>query len=204
MVRQRLEGLPDRWRVMFTSLTPVGVTFMGRNHPLVEALAEYLFDLAFHPTDQGAPASRCGVIRTTQVDRRTTLLLLRLRYLIYERGHDTPSLAEETVTWGFVGLVPEITRLSPDEAERLMETARADANVPASEKQEVLQETLAWWSTLQGALRNALDKRARHLEETHHRIRQLISQHRVRIEPQLPPDLLGIVVLLPVPRGVRR
>jgi hypothetical protein len=200
-VRQRLANAPNPWRIMFDSPTPEGVTFVGRNHPLVEALAEHLFDLAFHPAGRDLPASRSGVIRTTQVSRRTTLLLLRVRYLVHERKDEHPSLAEETLAWGFEGLVPNITPLSLQQARQLLDSAAADRNMPEAEKREVLEETLAQWNGLQAALRPALDQRAQDLTEAHQRIRQPLGQHKVRIEPQLPPDLLGILVLVPIPRG---
>lgn len=233
-VRQRLgwkraDGAsPQRWRVMFHSPTPAGVTFLGRNHLLVEALAEHLLDLAMHPpvrttTESRSydPAARCGVIRTTQVARRTTLLLLRARYLVYERKDDQPALAEETLTWGFEGLPPNITPLSLDVAQQLLDHAHATANVAEAEKREVLAETLemvrgseAWQAandhdasrqlTIRHSLfpiHQLLDERKEILTEAHQRVRQLLGQRRVRIEPQSPPDLLGVLVLLPVPKG---
>jgi hypothetical protein len=202
-VRQQLRDLPSPYLVTFNSPTPDGVIFVGRSHALVEALAEYLVDMAFHPPDGDAPAARCGVIRTSQVSRRTTLLLLRLRSLIYERGDETPILAEETLTWGFEGLMPHITPLSVEQAKTLLDNAQAHANVPVAEKREVLEETLSWWEGLQKHLQLVLSDRAKRLEDSHKRIRQLLHQPRVRIEPQSPPDLLGVLVLLPVPEGVR-
>lgn len=200
-VRQRLGNVPEHWRVMFHSPTPEEVTFIGRNHILVEALAEHLFDLALHPPHNEVGVARGGVIRTTQVSRRTTLLLLRARYLVYERKDDQPSLAEETLTWGFEGLYPNITPLTPDAARQLLDEVRATSNVSDAEKREVLRETLAWWDNLQPALNAVLNARKDTLTDAHYRVRQLLGQRRVRIEPQLPPDLLGILVLLPVPQG---
>jgi superfamily II DNA or RNA helicase len=202
-VRQRLGAVPESWRITFDSPTPEGAVYVGRNHPLIEALAEYLLDLAFHPSDSHPPAARCGVIRTAQVSRRTTLLLLRLRYLVYERGDETPNLAEETLVWGFQGVWPDLTPLPPDQAQQMLDAAQAAANVPLAERQEVLAETLSWWPDLQPKLGEVLDERARQLQESHQRIRSLLSRKPVRIEPQTPPDLLGVVVLLPVPKGVR-
>jgi hypothetical protein len=197
-VRQRVGQLPAAWRIMFTSPMPEGVTFVGRNHPIVEALAEYLFDLAFHPANGQSPAARCGVIRTRQVTRRTTLLLLRARYLVYERKDDQPSLAEETVTWGYAGLPPTIAPLTFDQAQALLDGAAADRNVPEAEKREVLTETLASWPDLQAALNDVLRARAEQVSDAHERVRHLLGQRKVRIEPQMPPDWLGVVVLLPV------
>ncbi|GAB4273664.1 MAG: helicase-related protein [Candidatus Promineifilaceae bacterium] len=204
VLQLHLGALPDPWLITFHSPTPEGVTYVGRNHPLVEGLAEHLFDFAFHPTSDMPPAARTGVIRTGQVTRRTTLLLLRLRYLQKERGDDIPTLAEETAVWGFTGSPPHIQPLPLEEAQALLDNALPEGNVSAAEKQEILAETLTWWQPLQPHLQELLAQRAATLEESHGRIRHLLKHGRIQIEPQTPPDLLGVVVLLPIPRGIRR
>lgn len=202
VVALQLGSPPDPWPITFDSPTPEGVTYVGRNHPLVEGLAEYLFDMAFHPVNGTAPAARTGVVCTGQVARRTTLLLLRLRYLQHERGRETPTLAEETLTWGFTGWPPQVQPLALEEAQALLDEAEPAANVSPAEREEVLAETLAWWSELEPQLAALLTERAEALQESHGRVRRLLRHGRLRVEPQMPPDLLGIVVLLPVPGGM--
>jgi len=200
-VRYSLNGAPDKWRITFTSPTPENVTYIGRNHPIVESLSEHLMDLAFHPVNGDSPASRCGVIRTDAVSKRTTLLLLRLRYLIYESGDDTPTLAEETICWGFKGLSQNLEQISLDESQELLDSAKAAANVPSVEKAEVLKETISWWDGLQSEIDKLIEDRARVQGESHKRLKRMLKEKKVSIEPQKPPDLLGVVVLLPVPGG---
>ncbi len=202
-VRQCIGNVPPRWPIMFDSPTPEGVTFVGRNHPLVEGLAEYLFDLAFHPpARQPVPASRSGVIRTSDVSRRTTLLLLRVRYLVYERRDEQPSLAEETLAWGFEGFAPNIVPLSPEKTRELLDRAGAERNVPDEEKREVLADALGEWDGLQTGLMQVLTLRKEALLQAHQRVREMLDQRRkIRIEPQSPPDLLGVLVLLPIVKG---
>jgi hypothetical protein len=146
------------------------------------------------------------VIRTNDVARRTTLLLLRVRYLVYERKHvlskvegdEQPSLAEETISWGIEGLPPDSTPLTMARAKQLFDESHAQGNVADSEKREVLRETLGWWDQIQPALKQTLDERTTELSDAHQRVRQLLGQRRVHIEPQLPTDLIGVLVLLPV------
>jgi superfamily II DNA or RNA helicase len=202
--RLRLGALPDPWPVTFVSPPPEGVTYVGRAHPLVEALAEHLVDLAFHPiAERVPPAARTGVIRTAAVERRTTLCLLHLRYLQHEPGADAPTLAEETVVWGYTGYPPDVQPIAPAAAAALLDEARPAANVGAAEKREALAEALAGWDALQPALAVLLDDRAADLAAGHRRVRRLLERERLRLEPRTPPDLLGIVVLLPVPKGMR-
>jgi superfamily II DNA or RNA helicase len=202
--RQALGSVPDPWPVTFDTPVPEGVAYIGRSHRLIECLAEHLVDQAFYPSSDRSPAARCGAIRTDAVARRTTLLLLRPRYLIHEREGETPSLAEETLAWGYRGLPPDIEAFTLDEARRLVDEATSAANLSAQEKSEVVDETLDAWEALQPQLDAVLDERAARLTESHRRIRSLTRAGQVRIEPQRPPDLLGVLVLVPVPKGAAR
>jgi len=202
-VKIRLGNLPSPWRITFLSPTPEDATYIGRNHPLIETLAEYLFDAAFN-NQKDIPVSRCGVIRTDEVTTRTTLLLLRLRYRLYERKDDTPNLAEETCVFGFKGIMPKIEILSPEEAYILLDTVKPIANVPLSEKQEVLKETLSAirYSLHADFFKKFVWQRAQDLSSSHKRIRRLLKKRQIKVEPYFPPDLLGVLVILPVPKGV--
>ncbi len=203
VLQARVNAQPDSWRVMFDSPTPDDVTFVGRNHPLVEALSEYVFDLAFHPpissrhNGSTAVAARCGVIRTRAVTRRTTLLLLRVRYLVYERGDDETTLAEETLAWGFQGVMPKIDALTMERSRELLTTASPSGNVSDAEKSQVLRETLGSWDALQAPLGAVLEERTGVLRDSYARVRQALKQKQVRIQAQAPADLLGALVLLP-------
>lgn len=202
-VRARLGDLPNPWRIAFSSPPPKGTTYIGRNHPLVEGLAEHLMDLALYPADGLPPAARCGVIRTSQVEQRTTLLVLRLRYFQKSRG-EVPVLAEETLTWGFSGLPPDLVPLDPDAAAVLLDALKPEENVGADEKQRLLDETLGWQGALAPRLKAVAQRRAGELESMNRRLREQVSGLPVRVEPHLPPDLLGVLIVLPRPRGVAR
>lgn len=201
-VRQSLGDVPDKLQIAFDTPVPEDVVYVGRSHRLVETLAEHIIDQAFYPASDHPPASRCGVISTDAVSRRTTLLQLRLRYLTYERGDDTPNLAEETLVWGYRGLPPDIETLDLDEAGDLMQTAEPVANLSPQMKAEVLEEVLADWDDLHAELEELLTRRAERLMQSHQRVRSITKAGRIRIEPQMPPDLLGVLVLMPVPKGV--
>lgn len=202
-VRRRLEkDEPATWRITFTSPTPEGLSYVGRNHPLIESLAEHLFDLAFHPVGQDDAVSRCGVIQTDAVNGWTTLWVLRLRYLQHAENGGVPQLAEETLVWGHHGLAPDLDPLSPEDAARLLDEAAPAANVSAAQKRETLTEALRTWPELTTHLDALLDRRAAELAESHRRL-GAGDEGDVRIEPRRPPDLLGLVVLLPVPGSLR-
>ena len=193
--------MPTPWPITFRSPTPAGLTYVGRNHPLVEGLAEHLMDLAFHPTGGDQPVARCGVIRTPQVDPADCAVLLRLALSARSDGDGgTASLAEETLAWGLRGVHPDVSELEPAEAQRLLDGQLDAVSVPPAERQEVLRETLGWWPDLQFPLAKMLSARAARLAEEHGRLADLVGSGAklIQIEPHSPPDLLGLVVLLPV------
>jgi superfamily II DNA or RNA helicase len=203
-VRQRLLHVPDPWIIGFDAPTPQGVSYIGRNHILMESLAETILDMAFHPNaDSVFPVSRCGVIRSHEVSQRTTLFLLRLRYLSHDLTGKT-TLSEETCVWGFAGLLPTPEFLKEVDAQRLLDTREPTTNVPLAEKKEVLAETLSALPGLESFWQKLLQERRRLLEESSTRIRKLLRQQKLTIEPNFPPDVLGILVILPVPKGVKK
>ena len=111
------------------------VHVVGRTHPLVEGLAEFLLDEALDPPGPGPRASRCGAIRTASVTRRTTLLLLRLRLQIEGSGQETPLLAEELIVAAFEGRPGSLRWLDDDAARRLLEAAQPAGNLTLEDRQ---------------------------------------------------------------------
>ena len=66
---------------------------------------------------------------------------------------------------------------------------------------------MGWWPLLEKPLAKMLAERAARLAQEHGRLADLVGSGAklMQIEPQSPPDLLGLVVLLPmVPNGVGR
>lgn len=191
--------LPKPWLVSFESPTPEGAEYLGRNHRFVTALAHFLMEEAL--TKGGAAtATRCGVMRTRAVSRLTTILLLRVRHLIHQPAR-TPLLAEEVRVTGYrqpdAG-APEW--LAPEDALSLLGRAQPDANIPMAEKRERVTAALAVWPALEAAIGEQIRARAIELEKSHKRIRQAVALRvrKLTVEPQFPPDLLGLLVLQPV------
>jgi len=202
MVRSEVRDRQS-WRVTFSSPPPKDAEYLGRNHPFVAALAQYLLEAALTQGGQ-APATRCGVIRTRQVQLQTVLLMLRLRFQLEEP--DPPVLlAEEIFVAGFQVFPPDqLQWMDEKEALRLLAEARPDANLSSQERQSRLAPALGMWSELQKGLTNQIWERARRLQEAHRRVRSAAGMARrgVNVQPHLPPDLLGVLILLPIPKGI--
>jgi len=189
------------WRVTFTSPTPPGAEYLGRNHPFVVALARYLFEQAFSGAAHTA-ATRCGAIRTREVQRLTALALLRPRYQLVQPDRP-PLLAEEVLVTGWEVFTDRW--LSPEEALPLL-NAEPEGTMPVQEKREIVREALDDLKAHlepQGGLWAVVLERARELEEAHRRIRRTVGTpvRGLRVEPYWPPDVLGLLVLQPVSEG---
>lgn len=192
---------PDRHlMVRFEPPTKSGELLLTRTHPLVEGLAGYILDTALDPRLESI-ARRCGVIRTRAVSRRTTVLLLRLRYhIIVRRGDEVhPLLAEDCQTVAFAGAPSNPDWLDRADAEALL-SASPDANILPDQAIEFVRRVNDDYFSLEANLRDLAVRRGEELLEAHTRVRAAARLQGVRhqIETQSLPDVLGIYVYLPV------
>lgn len=178
--------------------------YLSRTHPITEGLATYVMDSALDTTSAGngpVPAARCGVIRTKAVTMRTTLLLLRLRYhIITARGDDVlPLLAEDTQIVGFRSAPSTAEWLNREQAEALL-LAKPDDNVTDDVARNFVQKVIDEFSHLRSHLDEVAEAHGKELLDAHQRVRTASRRVGVKysIEPQLPPDVLGLYVYLPV------
>jgi superfamily II DNA or RNA helicase len=179
----------------FTTPAPEGVEYVGRNHPLVEGLARYILEDALLDTKDPI-AARCGFTTTDAVQKRTTLLLLRLRHLL-----DSPNqtlLAEECAVVGFTGSPSHPLWLSPQETTSLLQQATPISDVPQAIKQMELQELLGRITELEPDLELFAGVRSRELSQSHRRVRAITKEGQIlQVKPQLPMDILGVYILQP-------
>ncbi len=181
--------------VSFQFPAPEGAEFIGRNHPLVEGLAHHLLEQALSARPN-AVAARCGLIMTRGVQKRTTLLLLRLRHLMESRKHAS-LLAEECLLVGFAGSPAHPEWLKPEEARRLLETIQPSDDLPMALKIREVEMLLERLDQMQTALEAIALERVEVLAQSHKRVRALTQEGALRIKPQLPMDILGIYILQP-------
>ncbi len=195
--------LGDKSRLLsFTTPTPEGVEYVGRNHPLVEGLARYILEDALSHTNEPI-AARCGFTTTNAVQKRTTLLLVRLRHLLdsskrtTETRNTTSILAEECAVIGFTGSPSSPSWLTQLEATSLLQQAKPVSDVTKAIKQVEISELLQRLEELQPDLEKFARERAEELLHSHRRVRTMTQEGRIRVTPQLPMDVLGIFILQP-------
>lgn len=186
-------------RLGFELPVPEGAEYIQRTHPLVEGLSGYVMDTALDDKLKGV-AARSGVIQTKAVAIRTTVLLVRFRYHIITArgGHESPLLAEDCQVFAFRGSPEAPEWMEPGDVEALLE-ARPSGNVQPDMARYHLQRVMEKSVTIQEEINTLAATRGGELLDAHRRVRSAARQKglRYRIEPNLPPDLLGLYVYLP-------
>jgi len=190
----------SKFRARFELPVDDRTIYLNRTHPLVESLASYIMNTSLDP-HLPSVARRCGVIRTGKVKRRTTALLLRLRYHIITIKDNTekPLLAEEAQLVTFAGSPQNAAWLESNIAEELL-LAGPDANINPEQAGDFIRKVTDNIELLNPHIETVAGKRAEELLLSHKRVRTASKQTGVsfRVEPQLPPDILGIYIYLPV------
>lgn len=185
------------------------VELFTRTHPQVERLAAWILNAALDPHDTDCVVRRCGTVRTTEVATRTTLLLLRLRFQLLHESKRL--LSEECRLVAFTGPAEAPNWLAAEEVQRLL-TINPTGNDPADVVKRNLDRALAGLPALQPELDKYAMAQGNALLEAHNRVRSAWSRDARRgpglgkksgvdsVEPQLPPDVLGVYVYIPDPR----
>lgn len=140
-----------------------------------------------------------GVVITGRVERRTTLLLVRFHYhIILRRGDaERPLLAEDAGLLAFAGSPRNAAWLAPEQAEALLD-AGPDADRDEEQKRESVRRIIADFDAVRPHLEAEAGRRGQDLLAAHRRVRDAANARgSYRIEPQLPPDVLGLYVYLP-------
>ncbi|OPL18829.1 MAG: hypothetical protein AVO35_12820 [Candidatus Aegiribacteria sp. MLS_C] len=194
-------GRDEPFRGRFELPLEEGELYLGRTSPVVEGLAGWTLDQALDPVarDARAIAARCGVTRTSAVNKRTTLLLVRFRYHIRVAARDKSDtlLCEEIIPLAWTGAIDDPQWLSAEASAPLL-VARPEGNVLPSAMEQQLGNLLPSLHKLWKPLEEISEERALLQLEAHERVREASrAKGRVTIEPVLPVDILGFFILLP-------
>ncbi|MEY4179973.1 MAG: hypothetical protein RLY70_3547 [Planctomycetota bacterium] len=193
-------GRDESFQGRFDLPVKKGECYLGRTSPIVEGLAGWTLDQALDPAARDAApiAARCGLIATSSVATRTTLVVARFRFHLKVSGAASETiLCEEIVPLACVGPASQLTWLTAEESERLL-ASRPEQNLIPSRLEQQLQLLLGSLGSIQAALAPVAVERAALQLQAHERVREAVrTRGRVAIEPVLPVDILGAYVLLP-------
>lgn len=197
---QYFPGTSPKVCISFTSPTPKGYTYIGRNHVFVEDLSRGVVN----DTINGGALSACRamVMATDEVKRKTTIMLMRVRSVIRDCKVSSRELVgEEMIFIGYRGNIESHDYLTQAEAKEIFLSARAAADTDIISQRRVFASTLAWTSD-DKALRQHTDsialERAQHLVDAFTRYRTYLSSNEYQVvEPVLPMDIIAAYVFIP-------
>ena len=183
-------------KVSFESPTPEGYHYLGRNHRFVEQLCQLV--MANTVSREGRRAARAAVIRTKEVEIKTTLLLFRCRNVIEQGKSGHQIVAEEMLLWGWKGTPDDREHLDHEQARTLLRDARASSNLTTEARASFLENELDLVTRLDEAFSELAEEQSKRLVAAHERFSALMDKQRYQVVyPVLPMDLMGIYILLP-------
>ena len=194
----------ERRRIPFstTPAVPRGEASLTRTDPVVGAIAGYVLANALdrHAPAALKPARRCGVIRTTAVATRTTLLLVRYRYQLTLPGRygNATLIAEDARVLGFEGAPASARWLADDDATGLL-TAAPDENTIPEFAHNAIATILSGLDTVRPEVNRRAQEYAAELRGGHRRVRRIVDQavRGLTVTPAGDADILGVYVYLP-------
>jgi len=183
-------------------LSPVqqGFERIVRTSPVVERLANQVMGSSLDQVGQGY-GRRLSVTRTDSVEKRTNLLLARARFSLtttYQQKQTTV-LVEELITLGFHGELDNPQWMTQEEVSPLWD-AQATGNIQLGQAETLLKPILSriHQGVLGGPLREEAERIKQRVEESHLRVRAVLSEKgSLEVHLHEPMDLLSLSVLLP-------
>ena len=198
-LRERLaeHNLTGSVRLATLEPAPSGAALLTRTHPLTATLAEALVEASLDPdTLSGLGIGRVGAWPTAAVQQMTRVALLRVRFkLTVHARKERLLLAEEAalvvIEGGRIVAVGEAAR------ELLNAPAMADL-APVARDRFIAKAKEDLPRVLEGPIAEFVRLREQELMGDHARLRAASgSASRVTVEAVLPPDVIGLFVLMP-------
>ncbi|MCP3055768.1 DEAD/DEAH box helicase [Aurantimonas marianensis] len=198
-LRERLKGngLSGSVRLATSEPAPSGTALLTRTHPLTATLAEALMEASLDPESlSNLGIGRVGAWPTAAVQQMTRVALLRIRFkLTVHARKEQLLLAEEAALVAIQG--GRIVATGEAAQELLNTPATADlASIARDRFIANAKEDLP--GLLSGPIAKFVRSRANELMQDHARLRAAAgSASRVTVEAVLPPDVIGLFVLVP-------
>lgn len=198
-LRERLKGngLSGSVRLATSEPAPSGTALLTRTHPLTATLAEALVEASLDPESlSNLGIGRVGAWPTAAVQQMTRVAVLRIRFkLTVHARKEQLLLAEEAALVAIQG--SRIVAIGEAARELLNTPATADlASIARDRFIANAKEDLP--GLLVGPIAEFARSRAEELMQDHARLRAAAgSASRVTVEAVLPPDAIGLFILMP-------
>ena len=198
-LRERLEqyGMSRSVRLAPSEPAPSGTALLTRTHPLASALADALVEASLDPeTLPALGIGRVGAWPTPAVERLTWITLLRVRFKLTVHARKERLLMSEEAA--LVAFQAGSIIASGDAARTLLDTPATANLAPVARDRFVQQARAALPALVADPIAAFVRARADELAKDHARLRIAAgSASRVSVEGVLPPDVIGLFVLLP-------
>ena len=200
-LKERLaqKSLEGSVRLAVAEPAPAGVELLTRMHPLTATLAEALVEASLDPESlKDLGVGRVGAWPTPAVDQPTRIALLRLRFKVSARREQI-LLAEEAA---LVALAKDKVVASGKQARAILAEPAAANLAPQASARFIKAARSDLPALLDGPVGGFVQERAAALQADHARLRAAAGRRetggvpRVSVEA-LPPDIIGLFVLLP-------
>jgi SNF2 family DNA or RNA helicase len=193
-------GYGDKIHISFESPTPIGYRYIGRNHRFVEQLCHRIIANSLDTKKKGNKAARAAVFKTDAVSIQTTLIQFRVRNVIREVGKIHEMVSEEMFLWGYQSDEQGIKALEIEDCKVLLKTANT-LDLSDERQKIVFEKELKHFEELHPDFISVVEKRSSELVNAHTRFAKYLGAKRFEaVTPVLPPDILGVYVLIPNPK----
>lgn len=190
----------DIVKISFASPTPKGYEYIGRNHILVEDLSRGVVN----DTVNGGTlaASRAMVMATDAVQKKTTVMMMRVRSVIRDSKDTFRELVgEEMIFLGYRGRIETGDYLTQEECFDLLMNARASKNLDLPYQQTMFDQSVRWTYSedfMHAYTDNIALERAQKLVESFSKYRHYINSNTYQVvKPVLPMDVIAVYVFIP-------
>ena len=193
-------GQGDKIHISFHSPTPQGFRYIGRNHRFVEQLCHRIIANSLDKERKGNKAARASVFRTDAVTTQTTLIQFRVRNVIREVSKQHEMVSEEMFLWGYEQTADGIHALNIDQCKTLLHTSSA-LDISTERQEIIFNKEIQHFEELHPDFIAVVEKRSNELVNAHTRFAKYLGAKRFEaVTPVLPPDILGVYVLIPNPK----
>lgn len=171
-----------------------------RNHTFVENLSRGVVNDTINGGDLAA--CRAMVMETTAVQKKTIVLIMRVRSVIRDKKLTERELVgEEMLFIGYRGNIDDYDFLTQEEVRSLFLEDEASGSLDLFSQKTILTKSIQW-TTNEQDLRKHTDeialKRASHLVDAFSRYKNYVSASGYQVvEPVLPMDVIVAYVFIP-------
>jgi hypothetical protein len=166
----------------------------------VEQLCHRIIANSLDKERKGNKAARAAVFRTDAVKTQTTLIQFRVRNVIREVSQQHEMVSEEMFLWGYEQTPDGINALGFDRCKELLNTSNV-LDISKERQEIIFEKELEHFKQLHPDFIKVVEMRADELVNAHTRFAKYIGAKRFEaVTPVLPPDILGVYVLIPNPK----